>query len=158
VTGTPPPQWNPTVWPPQPAPLTKEQIDGDPGALSILEGLRDVTRDLQAYIDDRARELAQPLIQEAQERADGLVADVERESVRRRDLIEEVRRQMGAMEKQLARKEAAVLALARSVLRLAEHIPAEVRDGHLVVRDDIQQARRHLPWNDPATSPPRSQS
>lgn len=61
---------------------------------ATLERVADIAANLDAYIDRRATELAQPLIDAAQADADAKVHTAQMELQRRDDLLDELRRQI----------------------------------------------------------------
>lgn len=84
-------------------------LDGEPATPSIatagnlLERLEKVTSDLHGYLEQRARELAQPWIEKVEEAAALRVQQAEVELRRSNDLVAELRRQMKAALKGQAR-------------------------------------------------------
>jgi hypothetical protein len=69
-----------------------------PDALDRLEA---VTRDLNAYLERRAREIAEPIVKAAQEAADAEIRATGERARRAGDLVDELRRHIRAYEDQL---------------------------------------------------------
>jgi transcriptional regulator with XRE-family HTH domain len=74
---------------------------------TLAARLETVTTNLQAYIEQRAREVAEPHIAVAEEAADRRVAEIERQLERANDLVEELRRQLRPLLAQAEAKRAA---------------------------------------------------
>ncbi|MGP3917655.1 winged helix-turn-helix domain-containing protein [Nonomuraea sp. 10N515B] len=89
----------PVVEPPPPSDKKPE--------LDLAQVLRDSIANLSAYIEDRAAELARPRIAAIRREAEQRIAELEgalaAERQRRQDLATETRRQVKALEQQLAR-------------------------------------------------------
>ena len=66
-----------------------------------LTRLEKVTQDVYGYLDQRAREIAEPLIAVAEEAAASRVSQVEHDLRMSRDLVAELRRQCAALVKQV---------------------------------------------------------
>ncbi len=81
----------------------KWEVPPDP-----LTRLEKVTQDVYGYLDQRAREIAEPHIAVAEEAAARRVAQVEHDLRMSRDLVAELRRQCAALVKQVERRPAPV--------------------------------------------------
>ncbi|MCK2214267.1 hypothetical protein MF672_010760 [Actinomadura sp. ATCC 31491] len=99
-----------------------------------LATLQDMIANLQAYIDQRAGELAAPHIAEAGRLAGEEVAAARAAQQRAEDLVAELRRQFTALERQLDRyrqeneQDKATIGRVRALTRLGE-CPAEYDDN-----------------------------
>lgn len=80
-----------------------------------LQHLRGLVADLQNHIERRAEKLAGPLIEDAAEKARGMVAEAERETQRQRDLVAELRRRLEPLQRFAGENRDAVARLAAAL-------------------------------------------
>lgn len=75
---------------------------------SLTQRLETVATNLHGYLEERARELAEPYIAVAEKLANRRIAEAEAEAQRERDVVAELRRQLATRERQLIRAEHAL--------------------------------------------------
>lgn len=83
-------------------------LGDDPPSPDPLARLEKVTQDVYGYLDQRAREIAEPHIAVAEEAATARVAQVEHDLRMSQDLVAELRCQCAALVKQVERRPALI--------------------------------------------------